>query len=972
MKAPLPGQRWISDTETEQGLGTLLACDEQTLTLLYPATGETRLYRRNNSPLTRVEFEPGETVSSHEGWTMKVTAVAEDNGLLVYTGTDNEGQERVLQETDLDHVITLSKPRERLLFGRVGTNSDFSLRYRTLMEYARLHRSPWLGLAGARVSLIDHQLYIAREVANHPAPRALLADEPGLGKTIEAGLVIRRQLLTGRASRILILVPDSLLHQWLVELLRRFYLHFTLYDEERCQAKESSNPFVEEQLVLCSLDWLCQSPTCRQWAQEADWDLLVVDEAHHLTWTQEAGGDDRYTLVEALAQRTPGALLLTATPEQHGTEGHFARLRLLDPARFHKLDVFLAEQARYEPVTAAVCKLMDDDSISDASAASLTQLYPDLGKLIQQVQAATGDTAQELRDELIRLLLDRYGTGSLIFRNTRASMSAFPERHVIPCPLPLPDTYKQALQASQDLVNQKDRLTHQIFPELAWQHTQSTEESLPWWKTDPRIHWLINLVKTLRHKKILVICARDTTALDLVQALRVIQGIQAGTFHKGMSLVERDRAAAWFADEDYVTPLLVCSEIGSEGRNFQFAHHLVLFDLPLHPDLLEQRIGRLDRIGQQQAIQIHIPFLEGSAQQRLFQWYQDGLNAFAQICPAGAMVYSLLEDTLHHWLCSALPDADAPDPAQESPSPDFVAETRTLATQLNHQLHRGRDRLLELNASGFGRMGSPAQDIASEEHTDQLGAFLERLGNSFGLDIEDGGDSMLVVRPGTHMTVDHYPGLPADGTSITLDRQTALAREDVQFVSWEHPMILEAMETLLTSETGNAACSLFKGSPAIKPGIMLLEAVFVIQTSGERALQLYHFLPPTPLRILVDPALNNLSEQIRFEDFDSQLHKTRAGAVRTLVRARQSVIGDMLKAAEEHARKQMKTVEDQARQRFVATMDQELARLTALQQFNPNIRDKDIESLQEHARLGSAKLAKVQLRLDAVRLVLTA
>lgn len=97
--------------------------------------------------------------------------------------------------------------------------------------------------------------------------------------------------------------------------------------------------------------------------------------------------------------------------------------------------------------------------------------------------------------------------------------------------------------------------------------------------------------------KVLVICAKATTALQLEQVLREREGIRAAVFHEGMSIIERDRAAARFAEEDTGAQVLLCSEIGSEGRNFQFASNLVMFDLPFNPDLLEQRIGRLDRIG---------------------------------------------------------------------------------------------------------------------------------------------------------------------------------------------------------------------------------------------------------------------------------------------------------------------------------------------------------------------------------------
>ncbi|STU57680.1 RNA polymerase associated protein RapA [Klebsiella pneumoniae subsp. ozaenae] len=108
----------------------------------------------------------------------------------------------------------------------------------------------------------------------------------------------------------------------------------------------------------------------------------------------------------------------------------------------------------------------------------------------------------------------------------------------------------------------------------------------------------------------LVICAKAATALQLEQVLREREGIRAAVFHEGMSIIERDRAAAWFAEEDTGAQVLLCSEIGSEGRNFQFASNLVMFDLPFNPDLLEQRIGRLDRIGQAHDIQIHVPYLE--------------------------------------------------------------------------------------------------------------------------------------------------------------------------------------------------------------------------------------------------------------------------------------------------------------------------------------------------------------------------
>lgn len=107
------GQRWISDTESELGLGTVVAMDARTVTLLFPSTGENRLYARSDSPVTRVMFNPGDTITSHEGWQLHIDEVKEENGLLVYVGTrlDTEETNVTLREVLLDSKLVFSKPR---------------------------------------------------------------------------------------------------------------------------------------------------------------------------------------------------------------------------------------------------------------------------------------------------------------------------------------------------------------------------------------------------------------------------------------------------------------------------------------------------------------------------------------------------------------------------------------------------------------------------------------------------------------------------------------------------------------------------------------------------------------------------------------------------------------------------------------------------------------------------------------------
>jgi len=452
----IPGQRWISSAELQLGLGTVISVEHRTVTLLFLASGETRTYARQTAPLSRVAFVPGDTVLSHDGLGFIVESVTEQDGLLSYAGTDEQGNRVALEEGQLNNFIQLNRPTERLFSGQIDKDPLFELRYQSLQHLNRLAHSELYGLTGCRTSLIPHQLYIAHEVANRYAPRVLLADEVGLGKTIEAGLIVHHQLLTERAGRVLIVVPESLVHQWLVEMLRRFNLFFSIFDEQRCQAMDSNseqeNPFHSEQLVLCSLEFLRGDEGRFQQAVNGEWDLLVVDEAHHLQWSPQQASPE-YLIIEELAANTKGVLLLTATPEQLGKASHFARLRLLDPDRFPDFDSFVEEENRYEPIARAVETLLSDLPVDATSLHSLAETIQegDNQQLLDTLQNTANDDAENTRarQELVEHLLDRHGTGRVLFRNTRAAVKGFPPRQLNACPLPLPEPYARCLATVQ-------------------------------------------------------------------------------------------------------------------------------------------------------------------------------------------------------------------------------------------------------------------------------------------------------------------------------------------------------------------------------------------------------------------------------------------------------------------------------------------------------------------------------------------
>jgi ATP-dependent helicase HepA len=967
-----PGQRWISNTEPELGLGIITDNENRRVTISFPAAGECRTYATDIAPISRVYYQVGDEIKPRDGALLTVSQVEEAQGCLVYTCVDGNGVNRTLPEQELDSFVQFSRPQDRLFSGQIDKLNQYRLRYQTLRHREANNRSPVRGLLGARVQLLPHQLHIAHEVANRHAPRVLLADEVGLGKTIEAGLIIHHQLQTGKAQRILIAPPESLVHQWLVEMLRRFNLPFTILDEERCQAT-ADNPFETAQLVLCSVDFLSSHAGRQQQALAARWDLLVVDEAHHLEWTYDPDSlaSSRYRCVEALAKNTRGLLLLTATPEQMGVESHFARLRLLDPDRYFDLEKYREEERGYQPANHLVQALLAADF--SERLLSDQRLWDQLVNYLGEYKANCLYKAVEVHDAIglkaaidvgIQHLLDHHGTGRVLFRNTRAAVSGFPRRVLQTHPLPAPENFL-ALSRGQPLDNQ-----------LRVENCLGGD----WLQKDPRLSWLVDWLKENRREKVLLICNQQSTAIALEEYLRFKKGIPSAAFHGDMTLIERDRAAAYFADDVDGAQLLVCSEIGSEGRNFQFARHLVLLDLPLNPDLLEQRIGRLARIGQQNDVQVHVPYYtladfsltlanssladrlstgQKTAQEKLLAWYHEGLNAIEQPCPAAPQVFREFKERLHEQLLSD----------NDQAWNQLLADTRETTSRLLTSLAEGRDRLLELNACNYPKAGALIQAVTALDQSPALHNYLRDVFDIYGVDEDHHSTDTIVIHPTDHMPQQRFPGLPDSGLTATFNRHIALSREDMDFFTWEHPLVQDAMDMILTNESGNTALGTIK-LPPLKPGTLLLEAIFAVHCPGPKELQLDSYFPYNTSRVLIDDKGTDLTAVIGFEQLN-KLHspvdnrKTAQG----LIRHAKPTITRLIDQCQEKAESRRDDVVDSALATMRAQQTTELERLQTLATVNPNIRGEEIEYLQHSIADLEHHLRLAQIGLDAVRVI---
>ena len=966
------GQRWISQNEPQLGLGVIVEVSGRLVTISFPAAAERRNYATDQSPLTRVEYQIGDEIITSDEGRYKVVETYENRGLIIYNCTDELGQQHIVPEIEISSFVTFTSPSQRLLNCQIDSDIIFKLRVSTIQFIDHLQRSSANGLIGSRTSLLPHQLYIAHEVSKRFAPRTLLADEVGLGKTIEAGMIAHQQLHAGFISRILIVVPESLVHQWLVEMIRRFNLHFSVFDQERMQTDQSHmetdsgitlydeasnsskekqsddslpNPFESEQLIICSIDLLTSNSQCLNNIKLAGFDMLIVDEAHHLGWSLETSSPE-YECISMLSVVCPGVLLLTATPESIGLENYYAQLSLLDPSRFQNFAQFKKEQISFKQLGELVDSLLQ---VTQQLSNSTDKIELD-SKLLSELQLLLPtDAISQNRPNKIQVfkwidyLVDIHGTSRVLFRNTRSAIGGFQDRVV----------NHYALETVQQYNSFEGK--QMICPE-------TNIKDKAWLDFDPRVKWLIEFLKEVRPAKVLLICTHFQTAIALEHYLQLSKGINSAAFHEQLSILERDRAAAYFADEIQGAQILICSEIGSEGRNFQFANNLILFDLPLNPDLLEQRIGRLDRIGQSKTIHIHVPYIKGTAQELLFIWYQQGLNQFTQTFSSAKKVF----DENSAELFKSFDDWSTNNHKVQK----FIKKVYERSQIIKQESEQGKDKLLEYNSCRMDVSQSIINEIIKFEEEVSFDMYMEQVFDAFNIDYIEHSENIKIIEPIESIQNDVFLKLKNDRMTITTDRATALVREDVEFFSFEHPMIEDVMDFIITGDFGNATMATVSLNN-INPGSIFLETVFACECLSPKHMQLQRFLPLSPIRFFHDEKHRDIGHVLTHEKLNQHCKSLAANIIKPIVPHIRSKVEKMLEQMEKLAHKKIDELKENAINEHQQYLNFELERLRSLQKINSSVRTEEIIFLEEQIDSGKAYLQRANYKLQAIRVILT-
>jgi ATP-dependent helicase HepA len=683
------------------------------------------------------------------------------------------------------HFVTQSGGAllERLARGDVDDAADFLVRL-DILRLLMIREADALGsFLGGRVRLFPHQLHVAERATATDPVRWLLADEVGLGKTIEACLILNRLVHAGKVERCLVVAPDALTVQWLGELWRKYHQVFTLLDAPRLGdvARDFGadfNPFDVHRRAVIALEMLIGRPQLTKQAVSAGIDLLVVDEAQRIRRPPGHPGDPGWRAIAPIAGLGRHVLFLSATPLEDDAHGFFRLLQLLRPEEFPEGVSFEDRLASGSPLPPCT---------SSTRRADIGGLPPRVG-----IPVVVADReGWRLRDAIEAAL-----------RRTPAPHAVVRRQKI--------DRLRRALASGAALA-----------AVLGPDDLSLSEQAEAMDAADPRVQWLLSEAPRWRdaQEKTLIFVAHRETLEMLRTTLSHRAQLASGVFHEDLSPARRDSEVARFRERDGPS-VLVSTECGGEGRNFEFCRRLILFDLPWKPTVVEQRIGRLDRIGRRMPVEIvyfRPPGGIAADVVRLFETLGLFREPLAGLEPQLAHVEGALEQI-------------ALDPAAaltEQRLEQLVGDARAARTRIREaayqQLHRDPYR------------AEMAEGILARVPAD-LDALMERAvvnaSSRLGFRVEHlRGRRTFAIEFGNEAVVDSLPGVPGGSTYVgTFDREEAVEDETIDFFASGHRLVegilahvedsaegrVARLELEISGERGEGIVAIYKDGPRVE------------------------------------------------------------------------------------------------------------------------------------------------------------
>ena len=440
---------------------------------------------------------------------------------------------------------------------------------------------------------LPHQLEVAKQVVENMNGKAILADEVGLGKTIEAGLILKEYMIRGLVKKVLILVPASLVTQWASELTSKFYI----------PAITQRKSYVWEQcdVVISSIDTAKRSPH-REIIYKQDYDLVIIDEAHKL----KNNKTKNYEFVQNLKKKF--CLLLTATPIQNRISEIFNLVSLLKPGHLG------SETDFYNKYKKDSRSLDDDQYLKElVNKVMIRNRRADTGiewtkRIVETISIEFSEKERELYDAV-----SSFGQGNAIMNKSQFSCLTL-QREACSSRESVYYTLKNMLQKEEN----DSQAFHQQIGQLI-----SLVEAVD---TNSKAEKALELIKEINDKVIIFTEYRATQVF--LQWFLKQHGITSVPFRGGFKRGKKDWMRELFKNNAQV---LIATEAGGEGINLQFCSHIINYDLPWNPMRLEQRIGRIHRLGQEKDVKIYNFAIKGTVEEHVMKLLYEKIHLFEKV-----------------------------------------------------------------------------------------------------------------------------------------------------------------------------------------------------------------------------------------------------------------------------------------------------------------------------------------------------
>lgn len=480
------------------------------------------------------------------------------------------------------HTAEDAQVLESVKAGHFSQTSDFYLRQQALQLSVSPGFETLMSLKAARLlQPLDYQLRTVRHVLMNLRGRALLCDEVGMGKTIEAGLITLEYILRGLVRRVLVLSPPSLVEQWQEEMSSKFNLDFVVYDS--AEFKAHPDPWATFPRIIASID-TAKRESKQEQVLAVPYDLVIVDEAHHLKKLRSQA----YQLVSQLKKKY--ILLLTATPVENDLEELFNLITLLFPGQLETATSF---KRKY---------ITRGNPLKPKNTETLKQLIREV--MVRNRRSETGAIAGRRSADMIRIELTP--EEQAFYQRLTVFVRGYYRAGVDKAQVGVHAFVLKILQREAGssieavLLTLHKMAANQDYPESLRGVLAALARQAGNVPRRAKIEALLKLLPGIQGK-VIIFTGFTETQRYLVLALRAV-GLTVAELHSGFRRKEKEEQVHLFAGE---ADILVSTETGSEGRNLQFANNIINYDLPWNPMRIEQRIGRIHRIGQEKDVHIY-------------------------------------------------------------------------------------------------------------------------------------------------------------------------------------------------------------------------------------------------------------------------------------------------------------------------------------------------------------------------------